>query len=41
MGYVIGTGLGANADGIIEPVDAVLMPSGKSLGNVLIVIFFS
>lgn len=33
MGYVIGTGLGKNAEGIIEPVTAVILPAGKSLGK--------
>ncbi|XP_044729300.1 zinc finger CCCH-type with G patch domain-containing protein [Chrysoperla carnea] len=33
MGYVVGTGLGLKSDGRIEPVDAVLLPSGKSLDH--------
>lgn len=32
MGYVIGTGLGKYAEGRIDPVQAVILPSGKSLG---------
>lgn len=32
MGYVVGTGLGPKADGRIEPVTAVILPAGKSLG---------
>lgn len=34
MGYVTGTGLGRYADGRIEPVQAVILPAGKSLGTV-------
>lgn len=33
MGYVVGTGLGPRADGRIEPVTAVILPAGKSLGK--------
>lgn len=33
MGYVVGTGLGPQADGRIEPVTAVILPAGKSLGK--------
>lgn len=33
MGYIIGTGLGKNSDGRIDPVSAVILPSGKSLGE--------
>lgn len=33
MGYVIGTGLGRHAEGRVEPVQAVILPAGKSLGN--------
>lgn len=32
MGYVIGTGLGKQNDGRIEPVKATVLPAGKSLG---------
>lgn len=32
MGYVIGTGLGRNSDGRLDPVTAVILPAGKSLG---------
>lgn len=31
MGYVLGTGLGKNGEGRVEPVDAVILPPGKSL----------
>ncbi|CAG9857195.1 unnamed protein product [Phyllotreta striolata] len=33
MGYVIGTGLGKNAEGRINPVSAVIFPAGKSLDH--------
>lgn len=33
MGYIVGTGLGKSADGRLEPVTAVILPAGKSLGN--------
>lgn len=33
MGYIIGTGLGKNAEGRIDPVTAVILPAGKSLGK--------
>lgn len=33
MGYIVGTGLGKNAEGRIDPVTAVILPQGKSLGN--------
>lgn len=32
MGYIIGTGLGKRGDGRIEPVEATVLPQGKSLG---------
>lgn len=32
MGYVIGTGLGKRSDGRIKPVEAQVLPAGKSLG---------
>jgi hypothetical protein len=31
MGYVWGQGLGKNSEGIIEPIEAFVLPSGKSL----------
>lgn len=36
MGYVVGTGLGRRADGRTEPVTAVILPPGKSLGKNII-----
>lgn len=33
MGYIIGTGLGKEADGRIDPVEATVLPAGKSLGK--------
>lgn len=33
MGYVIGTGLGKRSDGRIEPVEATVLPPGKSLDH--------
>lgn len=35
MGYIVGTGLGKRADGRIEPVEATVLPAGKSLGKSL------
>lgn len=32
MGYIVGTGLGKHAEGRIDPVTAVILPAGKSLG---------
>lgn len=32
MGYVTGTGLGKRSDGRLEPVEATVLPPGKSLG---------
>jgi hypothetical protein len=32
MGYVMGTGLGRNGEGRLEPVEALVFPAGKSLG---------
>nr|CAD7447727.1 unnamed protein product [Timema bartmani] len=33
MGYVTGSGLGRYSDGRVEPVDAVVLPAGKSLDH--------
>ncbi|KAK2584135.1 hypothetical protein KPH14_006569 [Odynerus spinipes] len=33
MGYVRGTGLGKRADGIVQPVEAVVLPAGRSLDH--------
>ncbi|XP_011702720.1 PREDICTED: zinc finger CCCH-type with G patch domain-containing protein [Wasmannia auropunctata] len=33
MGYVIGTGLGKRSDGRIEPIEAQILPAGKSLDH--------
>ncbi|XP_015602108.1 zinc finger CCCH-type with G patch domain-containing protein [Cephus cinctus] len=33
MGYISGTGLGKRADGRIEPVEATVLPAGKSLDH--------
>lgn len=33
MGYVVGAGLGKSGEGRIEPVQAMILPPGKSLGN--------
>ncbi|XP_076281491.1 zinc finger CCCH-type with G patch domain-containing protein isoform X1 [Lasioglossum baleicum] len=33
MGYVVGTGLGKNSDGRIQPVEATVLPAGKSLDH--------
>ncbi|XP_053987563.1 zinc finger CCCH-type with G patch domain-containing protein-like [Hylaeus volcanicus] len=33
MGYVAGTGLGKHSDGRIEPVEATVLPAGKSLDH--------
>lgn len=35
MGYVVGTGLGKSGEGRVEPVIAVALPRGKSLGMIL------
>ena len=32
MGYITGTGLGKRADGRVNPVEATVLPAGKSLG---------
>lgn len=33
MGYVMGTGLGRNGEGRLEPVEALVFPAGKSLDH--------
>lgn len=33
MGYVIGAGLGKYGNGRVEPVEATVLPAGKSLGT--------
>ncbi|EFN81050.1 zinc finger CCCH-type with G patch domain-containing protein [Harpegnathos saltator] len=33
MGYVVGTGLGKHGDGRIQPVEATVLPAGKSLDH--------
>ncbi|XP_076627354.1 zinc finger CCCH-type with G patch domain-containing protein [Colletes latitarsis] len=33
MGYIVGTGLGKHSDGRIEPVEATVLPAGKSLDH--------
>ncbi|XP_051167034.1 zinc finger CCCH-type with G patch domain-containing protein [Leptopilina boulardi] len=33
MGYIIGTGLGKKADGRVQPVEATVLPAGKSLDH--------
>ncbi|KAK0179792.1 hypothetical protein PV327_005510 [Microctonus hyperodae] len=33
MGYILGTGLGKNAEGRIAPVEATVLPAGKSLDH--------
>ena len=36
MGYVHGSGLGKEKEGRIDPIEAVIYPPGRSLGNGLI-----
>lgn len=36
MGYIVGTGLGREAEGIVNPVSIVILPQGKSLGIFLL-----
>lgn len=36
MGYIHGSGLGKDGIGRVEPVSAVVLPAGKSLGNFFI-----
>lgn len=33
MGYITGTGLGKDSKGRLEPVEALVLPQGKSLGE--------
>ncbi|XP_057665537.1 zinc finger CCCH-type with G patch domain-containing protein [Diorhabda carinulata] len=33
MGYIVGTGLGKNAEGRVDPVSAFIFPAGKSLDH--------
>lgn len=33
MGYIMGAGLGKNSEGRINPVEATVLPKGKSLGK--------
>lgn len=33
MGYIMGAGLGKNGEGRINPVEATVLPKGKSLGK--------
>lgn len=33
MGYIMGAGLGKNGEGRITPVEATILPKGKSLGK--------
>ncbi|XP_058802705.1 zinc finger CCCH-type with G patch domain-containing protein [Phymastichus coffea] len=33
MGYIVGTGLGKKSDGRIDPVEAIVLPAGKSLDH--------
>lgn len=33
MGYIMGAGLGKNGEGRIIPVEATVLPKGKSLGK--------
>lgn len=33
MGYVLGSGLGREGEGRLEPVQAMVFPPGRSLGN--------
>lgn len=33
MGYITGTGLGKKSDGRVNPVEATVLPAGKSLGK--------
>lgn len=33
MGYVHGSGLGKEGEGRVDPVEAIVFPPGRSLGN--------
>jgi len=33
MGYIMGAGLGKSGEGRINPVEATVLPKGKSLGK--------
>ena len=35
MGYVAGTGLGKHGEGRLEPVEVMVFPTGKSLGELI------
>lgn len=37
MGYIAGTGLGKHSDGRVEPVEATVLPAGKSLGTYIMI----
>lgn len=37
MGYIVGTGLGKNSEGRVDPVTAVILPQGKSLGKYFLI----
>lgn len=39
MGYIFGSGLGRDGSGRTEPVSAVVLPPGKSLGILHIISF--
>lgn len=34
MGYIVGTGLGKSGEGILQPVEPLVLPAGKSLGKI-------
>ncbi|XP_050525690.1 zinc finger CCCH-type with G patch domain-containing protein isoform X2 [Daktulosphaira vitifoliae] len=36
MGYIMGAGLGKNGEGRIEPVEAIVLPKGKSLDHCMV-----
>lgn len=37
MGYVTGAGLGPTQEGRVDPVEATVLPAGKSLGNLALI----